>query len=318
MVNWGIIGLGAIAREFAQGMNALHSIYGVAARDVEKAKVFQKEFQVDHVYASYEELYKDENIDIVYIATVNSQHYQNIMDCLHHGLHVLCEKAIWGNYEELKIAYEYAHEHNLLLCEAMTIYHMPLFRKILDLIDEGVLGKIKLIEADLGSLKEDDPTNRFFSKELGGGAMLDIGTYVLSFLRYFMKGNIVETKHVMSKYMTGVDEMWSIAVRSDANETGHANVTFRAKLPKRAIIAGDKAYISIYNYVRADCAELVFPDGTSEMIYEGETKRALEYEIMDIEESIKHRGCGKDHIDKTMDVVYIMHTLMNEEGLTQS
>ena len=180
MKNWGIIGLGNIAEEFAQNMVRLHPIYGAAARDVRKAKTFQRKYDVLHIYSSYQELLEDDAIDIVYIATVNAQHFTNIMECLQHGKHVLCEKAIWGNYEELVTAYNYAKDHNLLLCEAMTIYHMPLFKKITEMIDEGVLGKIKLVEADLGSLKEDDPTNRFFSKELGGGAMLDIGTYTLS------------------------------------------------------------------------------------------------------------------------------------------
>lgn len=315
MIRWGIMGLGNIAHEFAQGMKVLHPIYGACARDYEKTKAFCETYQVEHSYHSYEEMLEDENIDIVYIATVNSQHYQNIMDCLKHGKHVLCEKAIWGNYEELKKAYAYAMEHQLLLCEAMTIYHMPIFTKIKEMIAQGILGKIKLVEADLGSLKEDDPQNRFFSKELGGGAMLDIGTYTLSFLRFFLEGNIQDMKHVMCKYSTGVDEMWGIGVVTDQDEIGNANMTFRAKLPKRAVIAGDKAYITVFNYVRAQEAVLTYPDGKTETIRCGETEKALTYEIQDIEECIRNWGCGKDHMEKTMGVVYMMDRLLRQEGL---
>lgn len=315
MINWGIMGLGNIANEFAEGMLTLHSIYGACARDFEKAKKFKDKYNVQKIYSDYEEMLEDENIDIVYIATVNSQHLKNIMSCLRHGKHVLCEKAIWGNYIEFKEAYEYAQKHNLLLCEAMTIYHMPLFAKIKEMIKQGKIGKLKMVEADLGSLKEDDPTNRFFSKELGGGAMLDIGTYALSFLRYFLEGDIVNMNYVMSKYQTGVDEMWSISMEMDSHEIGSANLTFRAKLPKRAVVAGDKAYITIYNYVRADCAEITYPDGKKEMIYCGKTSEALSYEILDVEESLLNKKSGKDHIEKTLDVVYIMDKLLRSEGL---
>ena len=239
---------------------------------------------------------------------------KNIWDCLLHGKHVLCEKAIWKDYKELKEAYDYAQEHHLLLCEAMTIYHMPVFTKIEKLIEDDILGKIKFIQADLGSLKEDDPNNRFFSKELGGGAMLDIGTYVLSFLRYFMKGNIIDCKHVMAPYVTGVDEMWAIGIKTDKGEIGNANMTFRAKLPKRAIVAGDKAYVTIYNYVRACEAVITYPDGSTKQISAGKTQEALQYEIQDIEEAITNWGCGKDHMEKTLDVVAMMDELLTVEG----
>lgn len=313
MIKWGIIGLGHIANEFAQGMEPLHEIYAVAARDVNRAKEFQKKYNVRKVFDTYEELINSD-VDIVYIATVNSQHLKNIRACLEAGKHVLCEKAIWGDYKELKEMYDLTVEKNLLLCEAMTIYHMPLFKKIQNMIEDGVLGKIKYVQADLGSLKEDDPNNRFFSKALGGGAMLDIGTYVLSFLRYFMKGEFEEITHVMIPYPTGVDEMWSIGVKSE-NVVGNANMTFRAKLPKRAVVAGDKAYVTIYNYVRADKAILTYPDGKEEIIECGQTKDALTYEIQDIEECLMDRNVDKNYMQYTLDVVKIMDSLLKEEGL---
>ncbi|MDD3402395.1 MAG: Gfo/Idh/MocA family oxidoreductase [Hespellia sp.] len=313
MIKWGIIGLGHIAHEFAEGMKPLHAIYGVAARDLQRARTFQKQYDVQKVYESYDSLIEDEEVDVVYIATVNSQHYKNIMKCLKNGKHVLCEKAIWGNYQEMKIAYEYAKEHNLILSEAMTIYHMPLFEKIQEMIKEGRLGKIKYVQADLGSLKEDDPENRFFSKALGGGAMLDIGTYTLSFLRYFLTGEFETMKHVMIPYPTGVDEMWSIGIATSTGEMGNANMTFRAKLPKRAIVAGDKAYVTVYNYVRADRAVLTFPDGKEEEIKYGKTEDALTYEIRDIENCIQDSACGKHYIEYTMDVVKVMDELLQSE-----
>ena len=313
--NWGILGLGNIAHEFADNMVQLHPIYAVASRNPESAKAFAQQYQAEKAYGSYEELLNDPKVDIVYVATVNSQHYKCIMACLEHGKHVLCEKAIWGNYEEMEAACALAKSKNLLLCEGMTIFHMPIFKEIKKMIVEGKLGKIKFVEAELGSLKEDDPTNRFFNPDLGGGAMLDIGTYGLSFVTYFLSGELTGVEHLMSPYPTGVDEMWSISLKTSENEIGSVNLTFRAKLPKRGIIAGDKAYITVMNYVRAEKATLVYPDGKEEVLEVGETSKALQYEIQDIEEAVATGDYSLAWMDKTMQVVKLMDGLLRAEKL---
>ena len=314
-LNWGILGPGTIAHEFADNMVKLHPIYAVASRNPEAARAFGEQYDVEKAYGSYEELLNNPDVDIVYIATVNSQHYKCIMACLEHGKHVLCEKAIWGNYEEMKTACEMAEKKGLLLAEAMTIFHMPVLKKIKKLVEDGTLGKIKFVEAELGSLKEDDPSNRFFNPELGGGAMLDIGTYGLSFVTLFLNGDLTAMEHLMSPYRTGVDEMWSISLRTSEDEIGSVNLTFRAKLPKRGIIAGEKAYITVMNYVRAEKATLVYPDGSEEFIEAGETSKALQYEIQDIETAILTGDYSMARMDKTMQVVKLMDQLLTEEKL---
>ncbi|MCI8274417.1 MAG: Gfo/Idh/MocA family oxidoreductase [Lachnospiraceae bacterium] len=313
-LNWGILGLGTIAHEFADNMVKLHPIYAAAARSLDSALAFQKEYGVEQAYGSYEEMLCDPKVDIVYIATVNSRHYKCIMACLEHGKHVLCEKAIWGNYEEMKTAMALAKEKGLLLCEGMTIFHMPIFKEIKRMIAEGKLGTIKFVEAELGSLKEDDPANRFFNPDLGGGSMLDIGTYGLSFVTHFLSGNITDMNHLMSPYPTGVDETWSISLGTDTKEIGSVNLTFRAKLPKRGIIAGDKAYITVMNYVRAEKATLVYPDGSEETFTVGETAKALQYEIQDIETAVLTKDHSLAFTENTMKVVELMDRLLTAEG----
>lgn len=313
--NWGILGLGNIAHEFADNMIKLHSIYAVASRNLESAITFKDRYHAEKAYGTYEDLLNDPAVDIVYIATVNSQHYKWIIASLEHNKHVLCEKAIWGNYNEMKTAYKLAEEKGLLLAEGMTIYHMPIFKEIKRMINDGKLGKIKFVEAELGSLKEDDPTNRFFNPDLGGGAMLDIGTYGLSFVTYFLSGELEAMNHLMSRYPTGVDEMWAIGLRTSTNEIGSVNLTFRAKLPKRGIIAGDKAYVTVMNYVRAEKATIVYPDGTEEILEIGETAKALQYEILDIEEAITTGDFTGAFMDYTMKVVELMDQLLTWEKL---
>lgn len=314
--NWGILGLGNIAHEFAESMRNLdRTVYAAASRDIKTALAFQDQYGTQKAYGSYEELLKDPEVDIVYIATVNSQHYDWIMACLHYGKHVMCEKAIWHNYADLKTACEIAGQKGLLLCEAMTIFHMPIFKEIKKQISDGKLGNIKFVEAELGSLKEDDPGNRFFNPGLGGGAMLDIGTYAFSFVMHFLTGKLTDMKHLMSPYRTGVDEMWGIVLKTDQDEIGSINLTFRAKLPKRAIIAGDQAYIVVMNYVRAETATIVYPDGTEELLQAGETARAMEYEILDVEQAIRTGDYALGAVEDTLTVVKLMDKLLTEEGL---
>ncbi|MCM3024991.1 Gfo/Idh/MocA family oxidoreductase [Weizmannia ginsengihumi] len=296
-LNWAIMGLGEIANEFAQSLNQVHEIYAAASRNPERAYNFAKKHHIKNIYASYEELLSDENVDIVYIATVNSQHYQNIMQCLQHNKHVLCEKAIWHNKHDMKKAYAFAKKKNVFLGEAMTIYYMPLYKKIKEMITQGKLGKLKMIRADFGSLKDPDPANRFFSKELGGGALLDIGTYALSFVQYFLSRPATELNYVISKFQTGGDETWSIHVKNDEDEIGNVHLTFRAKLPKQGIIAGEKGYITVDNYPRANTAILVYPNGEKETIVAGKTEQAMVYEIQGVEKAIASQNYALGSIE---------------------
>jgi predicted dehydrogenase len=305
-LRWGIIGLGEIAREFATAMNKTRPLYAAASRDAQKTQKFGNEFNVTKTYTGYEDLLNDKNVDIVYIATVNSQHFKNIKACLNAGKHVLCEKSILGSSKEYAEVRRLAEKSGLLLGEAMPIFHMPLLHKVKTMVDSGVLGRLKFVEAELGSLKEDDPSNRFFNKDLGGGAMLDIGTYGLSFVMLFLDSQLATIGNTVTYHAGGADESWGIRMKDGKGVVGSVNVTFRAKLPKRAIVAGDKAYFEIYNYVRADTADLVYPDGKRETLKEGKTEDAILYEIQNAEKAVisgNYTGC---RINTTAAVVDLM------------
>lgn len=304
-LNWGIIGLGTIAEAFAKNLSENgKKIYGVAARDEERAITFAKNHGISKAYPSYDALLKDQMIDVVYIASINSQHFQLIKQSLENGKHVLCEKAIWHDYDELLALEKLAQEKQLILAEAMTIYHMPLMEKLKIMIAQGAIGKLQSVQADFGSLKEDDPTNRFFSKEKGGGAMLDIGIYALSFLSFFIEGKVSEIQEVQIPYAkTGVDERWNIGMVTDKSILATATLSFRSKLPKRALIAGDEGYIEIYEYPRADKAVLVKPDGSKETIEAGNAQNALYYEACHMEEAITKQDSRLVYFDLTKQTI---------------
>ena len=125
-------------------------------------------------------------MDIIYISTPHNTHINYLRKALAAGKHVLCEKSITLNSEELAEAIQLAEENHVKLAEAMTIFHMPIYRKLSEIVESGKLGPLKVIQMNFGSYKEYDMTNRFFNRNLAGGALLDIGVYALSFVRWFM------------------------------------------------------------------------------------------------------------------------------------
>ncbi|EPE2399138.1 Gfo/Idh/MocA family protein [Enterococcus hirae] len=285
---WGIIGLGNIAHEFAEHFDQETSeLAAVASRTIDKAEAFAQRYHIPKAYGSYQEMLNDQEIDIIYIAVPNRQHSQHIMEALAANKHVLCEKAITMNKKELTEAMKLAEEKNLVLAEAMTIFNMPLYQQLRSLIDTNKLGALKMIQAPFVSYKDPDPTNRFFNPELAGGALLDIGTYAVSFARFFLSSQPEVIASTMVPFETGVDEQSVTILRNKENELATISLTFQAKMPKVGIVAFEEGYITITDYPRADRAEIIFNDGTKEWIESGSTAQAMNYEIENMVKTIK-------------------------------
>ncbi|MDA9471008.1 Gfo/Idh/MocA family protein [Enterococcus sp. 5H] len=285
---WGIIGLGDIANSFAESFQQENShLAAVASRSLEKAELFARKYQIPKAYGSFDALLDDQEIDIIYVAVPNRQHIQHILKALEAGKHVLCEKAITMNSKELADAIKLAEEKDLILAEAMTIFNMPLYHELRSQIDTGRFGKLKMIQAPFGSYKEPDPKNRFFNPELAGGALLDIGTYAVSFARWFLSSQPKVLASVMQPFSTGVDEQSATILQNEANELATVSLSFQAKMPKQGIVAFENAYIVINEYPRADEAKIYFNDGTTETIVSGDSQQALNYEISNMVKTIE-------------------------------
>lgn len=314
-LNWGILGLGQIANEFAETFHVENAVlYAAGSRNAEKAAVFAEKHGIEKSYGSYDDLLADPSIDVVYIATPHSNHAEFILKSLEQGKHVLSEKAITMNKDQLTQAMKLAEEKNLVLAEAMVIYHMPLYRKLKEIAQDGSLGKLKMIQVSFGSLKEEDPTNRFFNKDLAGGALLDIGIYALSFTRFFLTSQPHEIHTTMNFYETGVDEQSGILLKNDHDELAAITLTFRAKMPKIGIVAFENGFITVNDFPRAEKATLTRPDGSVETIEAGDSKQAMNYEIADITDLILSNRPDPS-LPLTHDVMEIMDTLRTKWGL---
>ena len=310
--NWAILGCGNIANDFAREMNKMGGkVYSVANRTYGKAKVFAEKYNIEKVYENIDDLFTDENVDIVYIATPHNKHIEYILKALENNKHVLCEKAITLNSQELNQAVILANEKNLILAEAMTIYNMPLYTEIEKIINSGDLGEFRLAQVNFGSFKEYDMTNRFFNMNLAGGALLDIGVYALSLVRMFMETENAEIHSQVKFAPTGADEQSSIIIENEKEQMASVTLSLHAKQPKRATICYDNAYIEIFEYPRADKATITYTDdGHTQEIIAGKLENALCYELQNMENAVE-TGKNTMRLDYTIDVMNIMTTLRN-------
>ncbi len=315
--NWATLGCGVIANQLAQAMEAQGGrLYAVANRTQAKAQAFAEKYGIEKVYDTIDEVFEDENVDIIYISTPHNTHIQYLRKALAAGKHVLCEKSITLNAEELQEAVALAEANHVVLAEAMTIYHMPIYRTLQERIGAGEFGRLNLIQMNFGSYKPFDPKSRFFNRNLAGGAMLDIGVYALSFVRSFLSSTPNQVLSQVRLAETGVDEQAGILLKNEEEEMVSIILSLHSKQPKRGTISLDKAYIELYEYPRGDKAVITYTeDGHQEVVESGETARALEYEVLDMEAAVA--GERNDmHLDYTVDVMKIMTDIRKEWGLT--
>lgn len=313
---WATLGCGVIANQLAQALQAQgSSLYSVANRTHDKAVAFAEKYGIGKVYEDIDEVFTDENIDIIYISTPHNTHIKYLRKALAAGKHVLCEKSITLNSQELEEAIKLAEDNHVILAEAMTIYHMPVYKKLNEIIASGALGELKLLQMNFGSYKEYDMNNRFFNRNLAGGAMLDIGVYALSFVRWFFSEKPNQILSQVKYAPTGVDEQASILLKNPKEEMASVILSLHAKQPKRGMIAFDKGYVELYEYPRGQEAVITYTeDGHTETIREGETDRALEYEVLDMEAAVA--GEKDDiHLDYTRDVMDMMTQIRQEWGM---
>lgn len=316
-LNWAVIGCGVIANEMAQALQkANRFLYSVANRTHEKAKAFAEKYQIKRVYDSIDEVFTDPDVDIIYITTPHNTHYAYMKKALENGKHILVEKSITLDSRELDEMVSLAKEKEKLIGEAMTIWHMPLYRELRNIIQSGELGKVQIITVNFGSFKEYDMNNRFFNMNLAGGALLDIGVYALSIVRGFMDGAPEEIKSQWKPSPTGSDEMATILLQNAKGQMATVALSLHSKQPKRAMISCEKGYIEIMEYPRAGRAVIVdAATGESREISAGKTSDALYYEMQNMEEAVRTNNPSLLHIEETCDVMKIMTALRKDWGL---
>ena len=245
-LRWGLIGTGGIAATFAADLELTDSGVAIAvgSRQMDSADRFGDRFGVPNRHASYEALVADPEVDVVYVATPHPFHHANAQLALSAGKPVLVEKAFTMNAAEARDLVATARAEGLFLMEAMWTRFLPHIAQIRGLLDDGVLGEIVTVTADHGQWFAEDPEFRMFAPELGGGALLDLGVYPVSFASMVL-GEPQRIVSVISPAFTGVDGQTSMVFGYATGAQAVLTCSLSAKRPTRAAIVGTEARIEI-------------------------------------------------------------------------
>ncbi len=255
MIKMAILGAGNIANKMAATIMNMPSVesYAVAARDETRAAAFAKKYNIAKVYGSYEMMLADDAIDLVYVAVPHSLHYKYMKMCLDAGKHILCEKPFTVDASQAKEILLLAEQKKLFVGEAMWTRYMP-SRTIIDsIIDSGVIGEVKSLSANIGYQLSD--VKRIWDVNLAGGALLDVGCYLLSFARMVIKSDIADVK-ATAVFKDGVDAIDNICLIFENSAMASMQCSVLTSQNRNATIFGTKGYIEVTNINNPELIEV--------------------------------------------------------------
>jgi len=252
MLNWGIVGLGSMGNTFANAISEVNNskLIGIASKSNYKLETFSKNFKIqsDNKFTNYEELLKSNKIDAIYISTLNNTHVELIINCVKNKKKILCEKPIGLNLKQANLASEMIKKYKICFYEAIAYRTHPQTKNLLELIYNDEIGKIYKIEASFGfKVKKVKKDSRLFNKDFGGGAILDLGCYPISFFNLFTdKNNKINFKSAEGTFCdTGVDDDAKIKLKIGNHIDAIGTVSLRKNLSNSCKIFGEKGNIVI-------------------------------------------------------------------------
>lgn len=314
----GILGAGNIAGTLAATMGRMPEAecYAVAARDLSRAEAFGKKYGFQKAYGSYEELVCDEQVELVYIATPHSHHYEHMKLCITHGKPVLCEKAFTMNSVQAKEIAALAQEKGVYAAEAIWTRYMPSRQLINEAIDSGILGKVSMLTANLSY--DIDGKERIIRPELAGGALLDVGVYALNFALMHFGNQIAKIESSVIKTQTGVDGMETITLSYQDGRMASLTAGIYGRSDRKGIVYGEKGYLVVENINNPQAIRIY--DSDDQLIKEYEVPEQItgyEYEIRECIEQI--RKGGKESISMplqtSVEVMEMMDGLRKQWGI---
>ncbi len=267
-IRWGILGAGGIARMFARAVQhyTLSHIAAVGSRSLENAQAFAKDFQVPHVFGSYEDLVASDEVDAIYVASPHSHHHAHALLALAAGKPVLVEKAFARNAAEALDVFATAERQGLFAMEAMWTRFLPATALVHEVINSGEIGEVVSVIADHGQRLDFDPAGRLLNPALAGGALLDLGVYPVAYAHDLLGAPVsVTAKGRLTD--TGVDGQVSLVLEYASRAQATLSTTLWAKSATTAVIAGTEAWIEVPGDFYCPAAIRVhLPDGVTREI----------------------------------------------------
>ena len=309
-LRWGIIGTGFIAELFVTDLLANgFSVAAVGSRTDGAAQEFAERFGIPAAHASYEALVADESVDIVYVATPHPFHFANTTLALNAGKHVLVEKAFTINAKDAAAIVALAEEKHLVVLEAMWTRFLPHMARLRELIAEGVIGQVRTVIADHNQSLPSDPTHRLQDPALGGGALLDLGIYPVSFA-WDILGKPTSVSAIASKTPTGVDRQTAIILGYEDGQQALLHTALDTAGPNTASVIGTDGWVAIERVFYEPTAFTVY-NTAGDVIerYESQVSdRGMQYQAAEVENLVRAGALAGDILPPS-ETVGIMETL---------
>ncbi len=318
-IKWGIISTGHISGKFANALAILPDaeLSAVASRTQESADRFAKEFNIPKAYSSYEQLAKDPDIDVIYIGTPHTFHLENSLLCMRNGKSVLCEKALTINADEAREMVRVARKKNVFLMEAMIPRHVPLVKKMLQWIEDGKIGEVRMVKAARCARGTFASGARQLNPELGGGALLDVGVYVISFASMVMQKPPVEVVGLGHIGEWGSDEQGVAVLRYDNGEIADLSFALQTAAVNDAFIFGTEGYIKIDEVFAVPTKATLFIDKKEvETLEEPIVGNALNYEAEEVMRCLREglKESPLMTLDESIQIMEILDKVRKPEG----
>ncbi len=262
MIGWGIMGAGRIAHKFASDLKYVigSKLAAVGSRSPEKATSFASEYNAGKAYGSYEELVADPAVDVIYIATPHSHHYENTLLCLENNKAVLCEKAFAVNLKQTREMIDMARKKKIFLMEALWTKFLPHYLKLQELLKQNITGDVQSVLINFGFRPQDPVPRRLFDPALAGGTILDIGIYN-AFMAMTVLGKPDQVEATMTPADTGVDEQCAVLFKYKSGAMAQLFSSFTTHLPTEAEISGPNGRIRLTHRFYAPESTIEFYPG---------------------------------------------------------
>ncbi len=317
-MNFAIMATGNIAHHMAKAVTGIPGVrkYAAASRDSGRAQAFAAQWGFEKAYGSYEEMLQDPAVELVYVASPHSHHYEHAKLCLMHGKHVLLEKAFTVNAAQARELVELAREKKLLLAEAIWTRYMPSRKMIDDLVESGVIGSVTSLTANLGYVLRGK--ERLERPELAGGALLDLGVYPINFALMVFHEEVERVTSTAVLSPEGVDWVNSITLTFRGGRTAVLHSTMLALTDRQGVISGEKGYIEVQNI--NNCEEIRVFDLERKMTARyvvPEQINGYEYEVIACMKALENGAaeCREMPHSETLRVMELMDTIRKQWGM---
>jgi predicted dehydrogenase len=317
-LGWGILATGWIAELFAHDLIASGlNVTAVGSRSLDKAKAFAERFKIAKAHGSYEELVADPDVDIVYIATPHPQHVETALLALDAGKHVLVEKPFTLNAPEARQIVERAHEKKLVVLEAMWTRFLPHMTRIREILDAGTLGELRSVSAEHRQFLPTDPKHRLNNLELGGGALLDLGIYPISFAHDIL-GTPTSINATARFKDTGVDAEIATVMQHEGGAISTTVSSLDCAGPNVAFIYGSKARIEIATiwYIPTSFEVVDYEGKVLEQFSQPVSERGMQFQAFEMESLVREgRASTVISPEETVTIMETLDAIRRQIGL---